>query len=319
MLNSKHQLAGLVMFVGLPIFAVLAADAPAPRTAQKIENKHLDNAHRLTEKVYTGAQPHDDAAFKALADLGIKLVITVDGAKPDLEAAKKYGLRYVHLPIGYDGVSPERTKELAKAIEELPGPIYIHCHHGKHRGPAAAAAACVVAGKLTNDEAIASMKTLGTGENYTGLWADVRKAKTATAEELAAFKVEYREVAPVPAMAEAMVHVDMAFEHLTDCKAAGWKQPKDHPDLDPPHEALKLRELYTEIMRTDDFKGRPEDFKMLMVEGQKLAQALEDELSARKKEKFEGPIEKLNAGYKALKDNCSACHKPYRNAPKADK
>ncbi len=34
-------------------------------------------------------------------------------------------------------------RKTAKAVRDLPGKIYIHCHHGKHRSAAAAATACV--------------------------------------------------------------------------------------------------------------------------------------------------------------------------------
>src|SRR3712207_7739670 len=60
-------------------------------------------------------------------------VISVDGARPDVELARKYGLRYVHLPIGYDDVTENEGRAIAKAITELPGPFYIHCHHGDRK------------------------------------------------------------------------------------------------------------------------------------------------------------------------------------------
>ena len=70
---------------------------------------------------------------------GRKTVLTLDGAQPDVETAKRHGLRYVHVPIGYDGIPAARALELAKTFQTLEpsGPIFVHCHHGKHRGPAA--------------------------------------------------------------------------------------------------------------------------------------------------------------------------------------
>ena len=114
----------------------------------KLGSEHLPNSYRVTEKMISGGQPDGEAGFRELRDLGVKTIVSVDGAKPDVELAKKYGLRYVHLPHGYDGISDVRLKELAKAVRDLPGTIYIHCHHGKHRSPAAAAAACVVVGTV---------------------------------------------------------------------------------------------------------------------------------------------------------------------------
>ncbi len=269
-----------------------------------IHKPGLENAHWLTGSVISGAQPEGDAAFGELAALGVKTLISVDGAKPDADAARRYGLRTVHLPIGYDGVPAERARELAKAILELPGPVYIHCHHGLHRSPAAAAVACVVAGQMTNDQAVDAMKTLGTGPQYLGLWASAREARPAEASVLRELKVEFREVVPIPPLAEAMVGLDEVFERLQLCAKAGWRKPAEHPDLDPAHEALRAREILTEIVRTDDCRSRPEDFRSWMGGAKSAAEQLESRLRA---------AESPDQAFTALKQSCATCHKPYRN------
>ncbi|MBI3830777.1 MAG: hypothetical protein HY291_14750, partial [Planctomycetes bacterium] len=196
-----------------------------PHKAFKVNDIRLDNAHRISEKVFAGAQPDGEPAFKALKELGIKTVISVDGATPDIETAHKYGLKYVHLPFGYDGIPPEREKEIAKAIKDLPGPIYVHCHHGMHRGPAAAAVGCVLSGQITTDEALEDLKVFGTGANYHGLWAAARDAKPMDEKELKKLKVDFKEVAPIPPLADAMVQYDELVDRLKTCKAVGWKTP----------------------------------------------------------------------------------------------
>jgi hypothetical protein len=139
-------------------------------------------------------------------------------------------------------------------------------------------------------------------------------------KELKKLKVKLQEKSPVPPLAEAMVHVDEAFDALKDAQKAGWKTPPAHPDIDPPHEALKLREIYTEIMRTKDFEGRPEDYKKWMKDSELQAINLEKLLAARKAAKYEGaPVPELDTTFKAIQGNCAACHKPYRNAIKAVK
>ena len=99
----------------------------------KLTTAHLPNAVQIHQKVISGGQPEGEAGFAELARLGIKTVISVDGARPDVATAQSFGLRYVHLPHGYDGIPSERALELAKAVREFDGPIYIHCHHGKQR------------------------------------------------------------------------------------------------------------------------------------------------------------------------------------------
>lgn len=288
------------------------------RAPKKIESEHLHNAFVLSEKVISGAQPEDAAAFEELKQLGVKTVITVDGATPDVKLAKDHGLTYIHLPIGYDGVPRNRALELAKAVREQPGKIYIHCHHGKHRGPAAAAVALCFAGDLTNDQALAVLKVAHTGENYKGLWASAREAQKADPETLKALQVTYVEAAKIPALAEAMVHIDVTHERIADVQKAGWRTPKDHPDLDPPHEALQLKEFFRELQRTGDAEARPDDFKKWLRESEDAAESLEKVLRDWK-EKQKGVGDAPMAADEALtriNQSCSACHKVYRNEPK---
>ncbi|MEZ6069075.1 MAG: hypothetical protein R3C10_02145 [Pirellulales bacterium] len=150
------------------------ADAPTTATPRR-KRAHLPNAVQLHPRVISGGLPEGDAAFAELEQLGVKTIISVDGAKPDVQAAARHGLRYVHLPHGYDGIPEERGRELAKAVRELDGPIYIHCHHGKHRSPAAATVACVSTGLLPANEAVAVLKLAGTSPNYRGLYESAER------------------------------------------------------------------------------------------------------------------------------------------------
>lgn len=293
----------LAVILSLSLHFVAVAEE---RTATPIANPNLENAHKLTEKILAGAEPHDEKALAALREMGVKTILSVDGAKPNVELAKKFNLRYVHIPIGYDGVRDECAKEIAKALTELDGPIYVHCHHGMHRAPAAAATACVYAGVLNNNEALGVMKKMGTGEGYLGLWDSARRAKPAAPGELAALKVEFKETTPIPPLADAMVRIDEALEHITACKKAGWTAPKDHPDLDPSHEALKLRELLAESLRTPDAQRRPDDFKKWLSESIDTTQRLETLLVKKERADFD-------ALYTSIKNDCGACHKAYRN------
>jgi protein tyrosine phosphatase (PTP) superfamily phosphohydrolase (DUF442 family) len=288
----------------LLLLALLSCSAPAEGP---IHRPGLDNAHWLTDTVISGAQPEGDAAFRELADLGVKTLISVDGLKPDLESAHKYGMRYVHLPIGYDGVPKERALELAKAIRELPGSIYVHCHHGRHRGPAAAVVACVVAGKMDNGQAIRAMEMLGTGPQYIGLWASARESKGADAAELRDLKVEFRETSPIPPLADAMVGLDTVFERLLLCREAGWRKPPGHPDIDPPHEALRLREICVEILRTEECRTRPSEFRAWMERTKAESQDLEVLLRSS------ASPERAERALAALQQSCTDCHQPYRN------
>ncbi len=294
------------------------AEKGAAYVPEKLNVPQLPNAYRLTEKVISGGLPEGDAAFQELQDLGVKTIISVDGATPDVELAKKYGLQYVHLPHGYDGVPAERVPQLAKAVRDLPGPIYIHCHHGKHRSPAAAAVACVGAGMLPASQALAVLKTAGTNPNYRGLYQSAERARAIDAKLLDVLEVDYPERMKIPPLAEAMVQVEHLHDHLKKLSQNQWQTLPDHPDLSAAHEALLLREQYTELLRTDAVKEQPEGFRVMLQASEKTAEELERVfLSATP----EMPLDEVRASelFKMATEQCSSCHKAYRDVPLGEK
>ena len=211
------------------------------KVLEKLNVAHLPNAIQIHPKVISGGQPDGEEAFRELKDLGVKTIISVDGAKPDLELAKKYGMKYVHLPHSYDGIPDERAKQLAKAVRDLGGPIYIHCHHGKHRSPAAAAVACVAAGLIDHSMSLTVLKTAGTSENYQGLYQSAKSARKLDDAILDAVESDFPEIANLPPLAEAMVNLEHTQDRLKGIAAAGWNAPPNHPDIDPAHEGRTFR------------------------------------------------------------------------------
>lgn len=306
--------AGTLAVLGYQPVREVAAEERTPTTRlaprfPAIEGvTHLHNAHRVTDKVISGAQPYGEEAFAELQRLGVKTIISVDGMGPNVSLATKYGMRYVHLPIGYDTVPQPRALEIAKAINELPGPIYVHCHHGKHRSAAAVAVACVYNQSIQPSEAEAVLQTFGTGLNYKGLWKSAREARPLALKELDELKVDYVEKAPVPQMAAAMVRINEHFEHLKATQKAGWQTPPDHPDLDPAHEALQLEELTVEIGRSAYGQAEPPDFHKLLNASHEPAVKLREALAAR-------PINPpaADAAFKQLSQSCLSCHQAYRD------
>jgi protein tyrosine phosphatase (PTP) superfamily phosphohydrolase (DUF442 family) len=265
----------------------------------------------------SGGLPEGDVAFKELADLGIKTIISVDGAKPDVATARRHGLRYVHLPHGYDGVPAERGKELAKAVRDLPGPIYIHCHHGKHRSPAAAAVSCVGSGLIEPKCALTILTTAGTSENYRGLYKSATDALPFGEKLLNDLKVEFPEIAEIPPLAHAMVEIERTHEHLKRIAKADWKTPADHPALDPAHEALLLREHFTELLRTEETAERPEEFQNRLRESEQSALLLETLL--RQTGRDNTANERATKAFARITQNCQACHRQFRDVPLGEK
>ena len=285
---------------------------------QRVDQSHLPNAFQLHEKVISGGQPDGEAGYRELSELGVRTVISVDGAQPQVELARKYGLRYVHLPHGYDGVSEKRAQELAKAVRDLPGPIYIHCHHGKHRSPAAATVACVGAGLLQRGQGLSVLRTAGTSDHYEGLYDSAEQGRQFDNALLDALSVEFPETVEVPPMAEAMVSIEHTYDHLKAIQKAGWESPAGHPDLDPPHEALLLREHFRELLRTREALEEPAEFQTMLRESETDAAQLESGLRSGSDHGNLVPAD-VGDSFARITKNCQVCHRRFRDLPLSEK
>ncbi len=277
----------------------LAEDAPR-RIA---ETPGLHNLIQVSERLISGSEPHGREGFASLSRLGIKTIVSVDGARPDVDEARANGMRYVHIPIGYDGVPPEAGKGLTRAVRECEGPIYIHCHHGKHRGPAAAAVACVGEGRLSGKSALKILELAGTGKEYPRLWRDVESFALLSKD---AWLPKLVEVASVASLASAMACLDRHWDNLKLCRAAGWASPPDHPDLAPEHVALLVREGIHEANRATSNRQLDGQFHEWLGEAEKLASRLESELK-------EHATDSASATMDQLEKSCKQCHTRFRN------
>ncbi len=288
---------------------VVGAGPPQePQPLKRISEEALPNAIWVHPKVISGGQPQAEAGFQALKRLGVRTIISVDGARPQVELAKKYGMRYVHLPFGYDGIPEEQAVRLAQAVHRLPGVIYIHCHHGRHRSPAAAAVACVGAGLIPPQRAREVLQVAGTSPHYRGLFRSVERARKLLPDALEQRPVRFPQVAKLPPLAEAMVHLEHTWSHLVLLQQNRWQLLPKHPDLTPPHEALMLWEHYTELLRMPEVKKRGQEFVHQMRRSQQLAEKLRRALTHRRGEE-------ANRLMKQLDQACRKCHRQFRDQP----
>jgi cytochrome c556 len=228
--------------------------------------------------------------------------VSVDGARPNVELAQKHGLRYVHIPIGYDGVPEQAGAALARLVREVDGPFYIHCHHGRHRGPAAAAVACIASGATKAKEALEILAKAGTSEDYEGLWRDVERYKPPAA---GADLPELVEIAEIESLAAAMAKIDRAYDNLKLCQEARWSTPNNHPDLVPALQAFLVREGMHESGRNlaHDYDDQ---FKAWLTKAEEVADRLGQAV-------LNGDLEQADKQFGTLMKSCKRCHAAYRN------
>lgn len=271
----------------------------------RVQLEGVENAYRVGPRLLSGGEPHGETAFRALRAAGVKTVISVDGAPPDIDTASKLGLRYVHVPIGYDGLTEDAAQQIAAAATLADGSIFIHCHHGRHRGPAAAALLARAAGSWNADRATKWMKEAGTSPEYPGLYRSVNDFFPPDRPILEAARRQWKPAVLPKGLVETMVRIDGHAEALTDMKAAGWKSIPAAPDETPVSAARQLVELYREANR---LRLGPSDavFQKAMAEAEGGAESLAAALR-------QGDPAAADKAWKAVKDGCVRCHRQWRN------
>lgn len=290
----------VAIVIGLVIVGC-SSDPPSPppsREPRPLTGPGLNNVYQLNDRLISGSHPEGAIGFKSLHDLGVKTIISVDGSTPDQENATKFGMRYVHFPVGYDGVPQETAWRLARAVRDLPGPIYLHCHRGLHRGPAAAAAVRLcLEPDFTPDEARDWMQRAGTDPRYRGLIELPQRLKRPTTAELDALPADFPSLVPVNRLIQTMVSIDHEWDRI---KSQG---PKG---TIPRESVVLLREAYREGLRTPEVTKRGADFVAKMTEAERLAGELEEAIQI----KDAGRIEKA---FQQSQKACSSCHARYRD------
>lgn len=266
----------------------------------------LENFRKWSDKIAQGGQPAGEVAFQNLAAMGYTTIVSVDGAKPDVETASKYGLHYVHVPFGYDGVPKGAQTSIVKAVESANGPVFIHCHHGVARGPAGAIIARKAVDGISDEEAAKELKESGCSDHYKGLYRDVTAAVPPTAAELAAVPAVLPAYVSPGTLAAQMAVLDRTWARVGAAKAAAWTAPTERPDVDPPHEARILWEHFREIGRLGDVERHGPDFLANLQHAEEAGHALEDALD-------KGDKDAATKSFGVIKQTCDACHARWRD------
>jgi protein tyrosine phosphatase (PTP) superfamily phosphohydrolase (DUF442 family) len=283
-----------------------AVQVPAIDAGKAADLPGLHNVVTYAPDVVGGGQPEGREGLATLQAMGIKTVISVDGQKPDVELAAKLGLRYVHLPISYDTITKDRQQELAQAIASCEGPIYLHCHHGKHRSAAALGSALVLCGTLTPEVAQQRMKVSGTAKEYTGLWQAVANGKPMDATRLKVDPKSFPSIATVSGMVATMAEIDAVIDLVKQSHQAGWKAPSDHPDLVATKETARLATLFAGLRDDAESKALPADYQRMLGLAIDQSLALDNAVRGGDSKQAEAMLASLNKG-------CKECHVLYRD------
>jgi len=292
-----------------------AANVQLPEVAPS-EYPGLHNVFRLGDHIVSGSEPHGEEAFAELAKMGVRTILSVDGKAPEVELAAQHGLRYVHVPIQYKGLTEDEITKIAKTFREVEGPFYVHCFHGQHRGPAGAAIGRIVLDGLDRETAIAEMRQwCSTAAKYEGLYRDVATKPIPSAAVTAASSFDFAPAHRFEGSRDLMISMARHWDNIKLMKKGGWAVDPEHPDLVPLQEATQVHLLYKALVDLPEVATYADDFRSWMDEGFAASEQLVRFLSecsdqdATPAELLAG----LDSAYKAVGDSCINCHKVYRD------
>ncbi|MCX5662894.1 MAG: hypothetical protein NTW19_24690 [Planctomycetota bacterium] len=294
------------------------AAIPALGAAAPVALPGLENVVTYDARLISGGVPEGDEGFDSLAAMGIKSIISVDGAEPDLVRAKAHGMRYVHLPIGYNGFDEARLLELTRATRDLAadGPVYMHCHHGKHRSAGASGAVAVSLGWMDNEKATALMKVSGTAPEFAGLYRCTAEARPLPAARIDAVSAKFPELTPPVGFVKGMLEIDEALDRLKAAEKAGWQpSPEKSPGKSPGRpsvviaaEAGRLADALRLLIPSEHTKKAGADFAALLSAEQRRAQAFETLITSGERNP-----QTLSAAFKPIVGSCKDCHAKHRD------
>jgi protein tyrosine phosphatase (PTP) superfamily phosphohydrolase (DUF442 family) len=288
----------------------LAAELPAQ---DAVDLPGVHHFFRLSDTILSGAEPAGQLGLETLADLGVKTIVSVDGKAPAAEAARALGMRYVHIPIQYKGITPNEMARLAKTFRELDAPFYVHCFHGKHRGPAGAAVGRVVRDGTDRETAIAEMRQYaGTSKKYEGLYRSIAARNIPASDLTAAFAFDFPAIQRPGGIVGVMVTTARTHDTLFDLRENAWAPLADRPDLDARNEAHKLSEAFAAGAELDEVTSKPTDFTAIWQDATEHSAALTRALE-RVYAGHAQAVDEADRHFEAVRDACSRCHATYRN------
>tara|TARA_B100001115_G_scaffold168792_1_gene148907 strand:+ start:24 stop:872 length:849 start_codon:yes stop_codon:yes gene_type:complete len=281
-----HRL--LVMLLPMVLLGCDKSDPPAVGSDDGLPNLQCVDS---TMQIWVGGHPHPGRGDAAMDRLGIRSIIVVD-APPPVDPSRPA----VHLPLKYSGIDEREASQLAYLLTTLERPIYIHCHHGTNRAPAAAAIGLIGTGELTAAEGLGLLDRSGTNPSFGGLFEAVRTATPIPNDRREPYDGSD---ATVDDFALSMSDVDEVFARLEGASDRGWT------DTQSPADAAELVDLLRVSL---DRTALNEDqiFRRLSEGSIARATALEDAL-------VQGDRTAALRQMKSLTATCRACHDRFRN------
>lgn len=105
--------------------------------AASIAAPSISNFDIVSEGLWRGAAPSNQAMQK-LAESGVKTIVDLRlaglGAEEEASRAKKLGIKYIHIPLGFMGPSLPKVAQFLNIVNDPANqPVFVHCRYGADR------------------------------------------------------------------------------------------------------------------------------------------------------------------------------------------
>jgi protein tyrosine phosphatase (PTP) superfamily phosphohydrolase (DUF442 family) len=151
-----------------------SARKPAARPrwyAEPVARPGLPNLHRVTPRLYRGAQP-DAQGMRELAKMGVKTVVNLRSLHSDRDEIGSLPLSYEHINMkAWHPEDEDVVRFLRIVTDESRGPVFVHCQHGADRTGLLMAVYRIVVQGWPKERAIDEMTHGGFG--YHVIWKDL--------------------------------------------------------------------------------------------------------------------------------------------------
>jgi protein tyrosine phosphatase (PTP) superfamily phosphohydrolase (DUF442 family) len=159
-------LSTALLVLPVPIFS-RRDESPTLETAKKITVPGVNNAGKVTEHLYRGAQPSLNE-LPELKKLGITTIIDLRAessgtAQQEQLRAESLGIKFLRIPIG--GFANPTNSELGhffEVVRDSPSEtVFVHCEFGRDRTGVMIAAYRIALEKWTPEQALSEMMDFG--------------------------------------------------------------------------------------------------------------------------------------------------------------
>lgn len=128
-----------------------------------IELPGVKNMYQVSPQLYRGNQPTREG-YRALANMGIKTVVSLRRTKPNPSLTKDLPLTVKHIPINPFIFRDKHAREFLAIVSDPKNrPVYVHCLYGSDRTGVMVALYRMTFQKWTAKAAIEEMKNGGFG------------------------------------------------------------------------------------------------------------------------------------------------------------